>query len=101
VLGLGVGISSGGNFLGAIKAQNMLGKDAVVVTVFADDSTKYLSTDYAREEPVKEGFLSTGVTLDKVTLIRKTSGKARYLLPPVPSVRRVSLDTRRRFCAQV
>ncbi|MDR1273286.1 MAG: cysteine synthase family protein, partial [Odoribacteraceae bacterium] len=38
VLGLGVGISSGGNFLGAIKAQNMLGKDAVVVTVFADDS---------------------------------------------------------------
>ncbi|MDR0765646.1 MAG: PLP-dependent cysteine synthase family protein [Odoribacteraceae bacterium] len=70
VLGLGVGISSGANFLGAVKAGNMLGKDAVVVTVFADDSKKYLSTDYAREEPVKEGFLSTDVTLEKVTVIR-------------------------------
>jgi len=32
-LGLGVGISSGANFLGALKIQNELGKDAVVVTV--------------------------------------------------------------------
>ena len=70
VLGLGVGISSGGNFLGAVKAQNMLGKDAVVVTVFADDSKKYLSTDYTRDEPVKEEFLSSGITLEKVTVIK-------------------------------
>jgi cysteine synthase len=33
-LGLGVGISSGANFIGALKAQEKLGKDSVVVTVF-------------------------------------------------------------------
>ncbi|MDR3286781.1 MAG: PLP-dependent cysteine synthase family protein [Prevotellaceae bacterium] len=69
-LGLGVGISSGGNFLGAIKAQNMLGDHAVVATVFADDNKKYLSTDYAKEEPVKDGFLSTDVDLENVTVIK-------------------------------
>jgi cysteine synthase A len=69
-LGLGVGISSGGNFLGAVKAQNTLGRESIVVTVFADDSKKYLSTDYTREEPVKDGFLSTDITLEKVTVIK-------------------------------
>ena len=69
-LGVGVGISSGGNFLGAVQLQNKMGHDAVVATVFADDSKKYLSTDYTHDEPVKEGFLSTDVTLEKVTVIR-------------------------------
>ena len=41
-LGIGVGISSGANFIGALKIQNELGKDAVVVTVFPDDNKKYL-----------------------------------------------------------
>lgn len=62
-LGLGVGISSGGNFIGAVKIQNMLGDDAVVVTTFSDDSKKYLSTDYARDEPVKDDFLSPDIEL--------------------------------------
>lgn len=62
-LGIGVGISSGGNFIGAIKIQNMLGDDAVVVTTFSDDSKKYLTTDYTKDEPVKEGFLSPDVEL--------------------------------------
>ncbi|BDU73448.1 PLP-dependent cysteine synthase family protein [Mesoterricola silvestris] len=62
-LGLGVGISSGANFLGALKVQEELGPDAVVVTIFSDDNKKYLSTDLMREEPVKAGFLSTGVEL--------------------------------------
>ncbi|MDR2131120.1 MAG: PLP-dependent cysteine synthase family protein [Odoribacteraceae bacterium] len=70
VLGLGVGISSGANFLGAVKAQETLGKDAVVVTVFADDSKKYFSTDYTKEEPVKKEFLATGIELEKVTVIK-------------------------------
>lgn len=46
-LGLGVGISSGANFIGAIIAEERLGKKSVVVTTFADDNKKYLSTDYA------------------------------------------------------
>ena len=51
-LGLAVGISSGANFLAAMQAQDALGDDAVVVTVFADSNKKYLSTDLLREEPV-------------------------------------------------
>ena len=69
-LGLGVGISSGGNFLGAVKVQNQMGNDAVVATVFADDSKKYLSTDYAQKEPVKDNFLTTDIELEKVTVLR-------------------------------
>ena len=44
-------------------AQNELGPDAVVVTVFPDDNKKYLSTDLLREEPVKKDFLSPRVKL--------------------------------------
>lgn len=29
----------------------------MVVTTFADDNKKYLSTDYAKEEPMKDGYL--------------------------------------------
>jgi cysteine synthase len=62
-LGLGVGISSGANFLGALKVQGALGPDAVVVTVFADDNKKYLSTDLLQQEPVSDGYMSPSVTL--------------------------------------
>lgn len=49
-LGLGVGISSGANFLGALMVQNERTADSVVVTVFADDNKKYLSTDLLRDQ---------------------------------------------------
>jgi len=62
VLGLGVGISSGGNFLGAVKLQNE-NPDASTITVFSDCSKKYLTTDYGKQEPVKDGFLSTDIEL--------------------------------------
>jgi cysteine synthase A len=62
-LGLGVGISSGANFIGAMMLQNEMGEDAVVATVFPDDNKKYLSTDLFGEEPVKEGFLTPDVRL--------------------------------------
>ena len=62
-LGLGVGISSGANFLGAVKVQNSMGREAVVVTVFPDDNKKYLSTDLLREEPRKPGSISSAVEL--------------------------------------
>lgn len=62
-VGLAVGISSGANFLGALRVQNELGPDAVVVTVFPDDNRKYLSTDLLGNEPVKDGFLSPEVRL--------------------------------------
>ena len=62
-LGLGVGISSGCNFLAALRAQESLGPRATVVTIFCDDNKKYLSTALLREEPVKPGYLSTEITL--------------------------------------
>lgn len=62
-LGLGVGISSGANLLGALMVQEKMGPDAVVATVFADDNKKYLSTDLMKSEPAKEGFLSPSVEL--------------------------------------
>ncbi len=62
-LGIGVGISSGANFLGALKIQNETGEDATVVTVFSDDNKKYLSTDLMRGEPAKKGFLAPNVEL--------------------------------------
>lgn len=62
-LGLAVGISSGANFLAAIKAQDMLSETAVVATVFPDDNKKYLSTDLLKKEPVKPDFISPGVEL--------------------------------------
>jgi cysteine synthase A len=63
VLGLGVGISSGANFIGAVKVQNILGADKTIVSVFSDDNKKYLSTDLLKEEPVKDNYLSAGIEL--------------------------------------
>ena len=62
-LGIGVGISSGANFIGCIMAQEKLGAEAVVTTVFADDNKKYLSTDYANDYELKDGYVSRDVRL--------------------------------------
>jgi len=70
VLGLGVGISSGANFISAIKAADLIGEGANIATLFSDDNKKYLSTDYAKDEPVKEGFLSSDVELLDMRVIR-------------------------------
>jgi len=70
-LGLAVGISSGCNFLAGVLAQQRLGPDAVVVTVFADDNKKYLSTDLMREEPVRPGHLAPGIELLGLTTVRR------------------------------
>lgn len=70
-LGIGVGISSGANFLGALKVQNELGSDAVVVTVFPDDNKKYLSTDLLSDEPARTDFLSPKVELLKYRAFKR------------------------------
>ena len=58
-LGLAVGISSGANVIGAIKLKEQMGDNAVVVTLLCDSNKKYLSTDLVKEEPIKEGYIST------------------------------------------
>lgn len=70
-LGLSVGISSGANFLGALKVQNELAGDPVVTTVFADCNKKYLSTDLMREEPVREGYLSPDIVLNDFKVYKR------------------------------
>ena len=60
-LGLGVGISSGANLLGALHAQDRLGSESVAVTVFCDDNKKYLTTDLLRTEPVRPDYLTPDV----------------------------------------
>ena len=62
-LGLGVGISSGANVLGALRVAARQGPDAVVATVLPDSNKKYLSTSLCEEEPVREGYLSPRVEL--------------------------------------
>lgn len=62
-LGMGVGISSGANFLGALKAQDILNKDSTVITVFPDDNKKYLTTDLCEEQPNKPEFMSQHIEL--------------------------------------
>lgn len=63
VLGLGVGISSGANFIGAVKLQQQKGRGSELVTVFPDDNKKYLSTALTGDEPVKDGYLSPSISL--------------------------------------
>lgn len=63
-LGLAIGISSGANLIGALLAQDRLGGDAVVTTVFPDCNKKYLSTDLLRREPVRPEYLSSAVELE-------------------------------------
>ncbi len=57
-LGLGVGISSGANFLASVLANGKC-----VATVFADDSKKYLSTDLTRKIDDNPQFLSNQIEL--------------------------------------
>ena len=60
-LGLGVGISSGANFIGAVMIQNKIKKP--IVTIFADDNKKYLSTDLSKEIVQNKYFLSNKIEL--------------------------------------
>lgn len=69
-LGLGVGISSGANFLGAVQLVEELGDAAAVVTVLPDSNKKYLSTDLCREEPVRDDYLAPRVELVEFRAVR-------------------------------
>lgn len=59
-LGLGVGISSGANFLGGVLLSEEINN---VVTVFPDDNKKYLSTDLSKEIDNNPNFISNKIEL--------------------------------------
>lgn len=60
-LGLGVGISSGANFIGTILLEAKIQKP--VVTIFVDDNKKYVSTDLCKETKEKEEYISSNIKL--------------------------------------
>ncbi|MBT1706081.1 PLP-dependent cysteine synthase family protein [Chryseosolibacter indicus] len=73
-LGLGVGISSGANIIGAIKLQQMLGAGSVVVTVLSDSNKKYLSTDLIRKEPLRQEYISSSIEFTGYRSLARMSG---------------------------
>lgn len=60
-LGIGVGISSGANFLGSVLLQKDI--KGPVATVFADDNKKYLSTDLSKPIDSNEKYISNKIKL--------------------------------------
>jgi cysteine synthase A len=70
-LGLGVGISSGANFIGALKLQDEMGGEAIVTTVFPDDNKKYLTTDLLRVERPHAECLTPEVELISYEAIKR------------------------------
>ena len=64
-LGLGVGISSGANIIASVICQNKI--DKPVVTVFADDNKKYLSTELVKELDLNKDFISNKIKLINYT----------------------------------
>ena len=60
-LGLGVGISSGANLLGAVLLNEKI--DKIVVTIFPDDNKKYLTTDLTKKINLKKELLSNKIEL--------------------------------------
>ena len=75
-LGLGVGISSGANFLGAVLLSHEISEP--VATVFADDNKKYLSTDLANfdESKITDKFISKDIELLEYEVLEKEN---RYI----------------------
>lgn len=63
-LGLGVGISSGANFLASV-----LSGYSNVVTVFPDDFKKYLSTDLAKENTNDMNLLSNKIVITNLEVL--------------------------------
>ena len=58
-LGLGVGISSGANFLAAV----LLNETGNIVTIFPDDNKKYISTELSGEIDLADELISNKITL--------------------------------------
>ena len=70
-LGLGVGISSGANLIGAILLQEQFGGNAAVVTVLCDSNKRYFGTDLFNEEPMKPGYITEDVEFLEYIPVRR------------------------------
>lgn len=66
-LGLGVGISSGANIIASALYQ--IENNEPIVTIFADDNKKYLSTELVKEINYNQNFISNKIKLLNYTKI--------------------------------
>ena len=64
--GLGVGISSGANLLAAVSNAN---NNDNVVTVFADDAKKYLSTDLVKDINTDSSLISNQIDIISIEYV--------------------------------
>lgn len=62
-IGLGVGISSGANFAGAVRVRQQQEGPGEVITVFPDSNKKYLSTALMAKESEQPHYISSGLEL--------------------------------------
>ena len=72
-LGLGVGISSGANFIASALWQEK--NNYPIVTIFADDNKKYLSTDLVKEVKAEKDWASSEIELLNYEIIDKNANK--------------------------
>ncbi|MBK7641698.1 MAG: PLP-dependent cysteine synthase family protein [Planctomycetes bacterium] len=68
--GLGFGISSGANLVGAVQVALEQGPGAAVTTVFADCSRKYLSGPLGAIEAPKPGYLAPQIEITGFEILR-------------------------------
>ena len=66
-LGIGIGISSGANFIGSVLLAYEI--EDKVVTVFADDNKKYLSTELSRDIDTNNKFISNNIELLNYSMV--------------------------------
>ncbi len=83
-----MGISSGANFIAALKVQEVLGRGSVVATIFSDSNKKYLSTALLEEEPVQSHSLSPDVKLVGFQGINRV---CRACIDPVDTLQSASI----------
>lgn len=62
-LSVGVGISSGANFLGAVKIQQQSPNNSAVITVFPDSNNRYQSAILGSAEPSEGDYLTPAIEL--------------------------------------
>lgn len=60
-LGIGVGISSGANFIASVLFEEKIDKN--VVTIFVDDNKKYLTTSLSEDVDINEKFISNNIKI--------------------------------------
>lgn len=68
-LGLGVGISSGANFIGAMRFNERAEEGRKVAILFPDDNKKYLTTSLSHPDPVSSDSITERVELLDYKLI--------------------------------